>query len=53
MQITGYGKIRNTVILDKLLEARDLFDLNLNEYFEHNVNNSALADNSEEMKYLD
>ena len=34
MVIDGYGKARNTVVLDKLLDAQDLFDLNLNEFFE-------------------
>ena len=34
MIIDGYGRARNTVVLDKLLDARDLFDLNLNEFFE-------------------
>jgi hypothetical protein len=28
----GLGKVRNTDILDKLLAAKDLFDLNLQEF---------------------
>jgi len=34
MVINGYGRARNTAVLDRLLDAQDLFDLNLNEFFE-------------------